>query len=104
VSEQSWIVVGVSLTAVALKASGPLILGGRRLPPRFGRAIGLLPIAILSSLVVSQTLVTDRSVGLDARVIGIVAALALVGFRAPVALIVLASAGATAAARALGWN
>jgi branched-subunit amino acid transport protein len=104
VDERWFVVIGVGLTAIALKASGPVLLGGRGLPARSREAIGLLPVAILSALVVSQTLVTGRSIAIDARVVGVLVALALVVLRAPIALVVIASAGATAIVRALGWN
>jgi branched-subunit amino acid transport protein len=98
------VVAGVGLTAIVLKASGPVLLGRRNVSTRLAGAIDVLPIAILSALVVSQTFVTDRSIGVDARIIGIFAAVVLIWRRAPLAAVVVVSAAATASARGLGWT
>ena len=103
-SEQWWLVVGVGREAIVLKASGPLILGGRTVSSRLADAIHLLPDTILSSLVVSQTLVTGRSISLDARLIGIASASLLAWRRAPIVAVVFVSAAITATIRGLGLD
>jgi branched-subunit amino acid transport protein len=89
---------------MVLKASGPVLLGRRTVSTRLADAIDVLPIAILSALVVSQTFVTDHSIVVDARIIGILAAVVLIWRRAPLAAVVVVSAATTAAARGLGWT
>lgn len=103
-TDQWWLVAGVGLSAVVLKASGPVLLGGRTRPHRVADTIEYLPIAVLSALIASQTLVADRSIVPDARIAGILVAAVLVWRRAPLAAVVVASAAATAIARGLGWT
>ena len=51
-----WITVGGLAVATALiKAAGPVLLGGRELPPRAASFIALLPAALLAALVVAET-------------------------------------------------
>ncbi len=86
----------------ALKAAGPLVLGGQRsLPPLVERLALLLPAALLAALVVSSTFISDREWVVDARAIGLgVAALAL-WRRAPFVVVVILAAAATATVRML---
>ena len=60
------------------------------------RVAGLVTVALLASLVVSQMLQTGMGVGLDARVPAVGVAAILLYFRAPF-LVVLLAAGAVAA-------
>lgn len=57
-----------------LKAAGPVLLGNRTLPPRVAGVVDLLPAALLAALVATSVLVDDRAFVLDARLVGVVAA------------------------------
>jgi branched-subunit amino acid transport protein len=97
----AWIVVlGVGLATIAIKAAGPVLLGGRPLPRRLTGVVSLAGPALLAALVAIDTFGADRSLRLDERVIGVgVAAVAIV-LRAPVLVVVVAAAASTAIARA----
>jgi len=51
----------------ACRAAGPLLLGGRELPPRLDAVLGLLPAALLAALVATQTFADGTALALDAR-------------------------------------
>jgi branched chain amino acid efflux pump len=92
-------VLAVGLGTVALKAVGPVGLGGRRLPPRGTDLLTMLGPALLAGLVVAEGFATGRSLVLDARLAGVAAGIASVVLRAPIWVAVLAGAVATALAR-----
>jgi len=95
----------IALLAVgtyALKAAGPLLLGGRALPPALAAPLALLAPAMLAGLVAVQTLADGDRLTVDARVAGTAVALAAVLLRAPFLVVVLAAAAAAAGLRALG--
>lgn len=100
-SAASVVIVGLGLGTYALKAAGPLLLGGRTLPARVERAAQQLPTALLASLVVVSTIAVDRSVVLDARLAGVVAAGVALRVRAPFILVVAVAVAVTGAVRAL---
>jgi branched-subunit amino acid transport protein len=97
----AWLVVVlVGGATVAFKSAGPVLVGGRELPPLVAGFVALLAPALLAALVAVQVFAGDRELVLDARVVGLVAAgLALVA-RAPILVVVVAAAVATAFARA----
>jgi branched chain amino acid efflux pump len=79
-----WIVIAVvGAATVALKAVGPVILGGRQLPEGLNSLLFLLAPALLGALVVTQAVGGDRQIVLDDRLVGIGAALVAIalGFR-----------------------
>ena len=94
-------VVLVGVATVALKAAGPVLLGGRTLPTRVRSVVGLLAPALLAALVVTQTFGSGRHVVVDARVAGVVVAAVALHLRAPILVAVALAAGATAGLRAL---
>ena len=97
-----WIaVVLVGPATVALKAAGPVLLGGRELPARVRVLVGLLAPALLAALVVTATLASDRHVVVDARLAGVAAAAVSLRLRAPILVAVFVAAAVTAAIRAL---
>ena len=98
-----WLTIGLlAITAAAIRASGPLAIGGRDLGPRAASAIGLLAPALLAALIVVQTVGGDDGLDVDARVAGVAAAGAVLVWRrtAMLAAIVVA-ATVTAGLRAL---
>ena len=94
-------IVVVGAATVMLKATGPVLLGGRELPPRVNALVGLLAPAVLAALVVTQVVGGDRELVFDARLVGLAAAGAAIALRAPLVLVVVVAAAATAAARTL---
>jgi branched-subunit amino acid transport protein len=95
------IVVFTGLATWAIKAAGPVLLGGRALPARVDRVIALLAPAMLGALVAINTFASGRSLMLDARAAGIGAALIAVKLRAPLLAVVVTAAAVTALVRAL---
>ena len=96
-----WLVLLLGIVCASLRAIGPVALGGRRLPPNLIVALDVMIPALLAAFVTTQTLLAGRQVVLDARAVGVVAALVVaLWLRSPV-LVLLVAAGATATARAL---
>jgi branched-subunit amino acid transport protein len=92
----------VSAGTIACKAVGPVILGGRSLPPQLAGVVDMLAPAVLAALVVTQAVGADRKLVFDERLLGIAAAIVAIRVRAPLLVIVVAAAGVTALARLLG--
>src|SRR5687767_15763018 len=100
-SDAWWPLVLIGAATIAIKGAGPVLLGGKPLPPRLGRVIGLLAPALLAALVAISTFGGDRALVIDERALGVAAAGVAVGFRAPALLVVVVAATVTALARAL---
>ena len=96
-----WTVALVGAATVAIKGAGPILLGGRPLPPRLARVIALLAPALLAALVAINTFGAERALVLDERALGVGAAAIAIGFRAPPLVVVVVAAAVTATARAL---
>jgi len=97
-----WIVVAaLGAGTILLKGTGPVLLGRRELPAVPARLLALLPPPLLAALVVTQTFVSDRSLVLDARVLGLAAAIVSVLLRAPLLATLVVAAAVTAIARLL---
>jgi branched-subunit amino acid transport protein len=96
-----WTVAIVGVATIAIKGSGPVLLGGKPLPPRIGRVIGLLAPALLAALVAISTFGADRALVLDERALGVGAAAVAVALKAPPLVVVIVAAVVTAVARAL---
>jgi branched-subunit amino acid transport protein len=95
-----WIVVlVVGVATVALKATGPVLLGNRTLPEPRARVVALLAPVLLSALVVTQTVGGDNELVLDARLAGVGAGAVAIAARAPLPAVVVVAALATALAR-----
>jgi len=98
----TWLVVVITgIGTLALKAAGPILLGGRALPGMLSRVATLLGPALLAALVAIGTFADGRSLVLDARVLGVGAAVVAIRLRAPVLVVVVVAAAVTAAARSL---
>ena len=100
-SEAWWTVLLVGAATIAIKGAGPLLLGGKPLPPRLGRVIGLLAPALLAALVAISTFGGERALILDERALGVAAAAVAIAFKAPPLVVVVVAATVTALARAL---
>jgi branched-subunit amino acid transport protein len=94
-------VLAVGVGTVVLKAVGPVGVAGRRLPERVADLLDVVAPAILAALVVTETFAHGRALVLDARLAGVGAGLVAIALRAPIWLVVVVGAGATALARAV---
>ena len=98
-----WVaIVAVTLANAAIKAAGPILAGGRELPPQVNAVVALLTPALLTALVVTETFGGDGHLALDERALGVGVAAVAVALRAPVLLAVVLAALVTALARLLG--
>lgn len=86
----------------AMKASGPVLLGNRRLPAPVTALADLLAPALLAALVVISSLTHDGDWEIDARAAGLLAALLVAWRRGGFLLIVAAAMAATALVRLAG--
>jgi branched-subunit amino acid transport protein len=95
-----WLVVlVVGVATIALKATGPVLLGDRTLPEPVARVVALLAPVLLAALVVTQTVGGDNELVLDARLAGVGAGAAAIAVRAPLPAVVIVAAAATALVR-----
>ncbi len=92
-----------SVGCFLLKLTGYVI--PRRLldDPRVSRVTTLIPVAMLASLVVVQTVGAGQAVVIDARVAGVAVATVALLLRAPFLLVVVLAGVSAAALRATGW-
>jgi len=86
------IVLVVGAGTMAIKASGPVLLGGRPLPRRVGAVVATLAPALLAALVATTALGAGQGISLDARILGLAAAAVAVLLRAPVLVVVVVAA------------
>ncbi|MDQ1137082.1 hypothetical protein QE410_001881 [Microbacterium sp. SORGH_AS 1204] len=92
-----------SVICVALKAVGYLLPARWLEAPRPARIADLLTVALLSALVVVQTLAAGAAVIVDARVPAVGVAALLLWARAPFLVVVAAAAVTAALLRMWGW-
>jgi len=92
----------VALVSAAIRAFGPILVGGRELSPSANAVIALLVPVLLTALVVTQTFGEDGRLVLDEKAIGVAVAAIAIALRAPVLLTVALAVVTTALARALG--
>jgi branched chain amino acid efflux pump len=96
----AWIVVAVvGAATVASKAAGPVLLGRRELPARVQACVELLAPVMLIALVVTQTFGGDEEIEVDARVVGVGAALIAIALRAHIIVAMAVAALVTALVR-----
>ena len=101
--DEVWIAIAaLTVICFAIKAVGPVALGGRDLPGWANRLIVLMPAALLSALVVVQTFAHGKELTLDARAAGLAAAMVALALRRSVLVVLLVAAGTAAALRAVG--
>lgn len=98
----TWITIAsLALATAGLKLAGPLLLGGRPLPPRIMGVVELLASALLAALVIVETFGSGRRLTLDARAAGAAFAVVVLARRAPVIVAVVGAAAVAALTRAL---
>lgn len=91
----------LTVITFAIKAAGPVALGGRELPRWAERLIVLLPAALLTALVITQTFADGDRLVLDARSAGVAAAIVALLLRRGMLVTLVAAAAATALVRAV---
>lgn len=100
----AWITIAaLVVTTAAIRASGPLLMGGRELPARFIGVIDLLGPALLTALIVVELFGGDREIEVNASLLGVTAAgIFLLRRRSDLLGAIVIAAAVTALARALG--
>ena len=95
------VVIGLCVGTLAIKAAGPLAVGGRELPERARAVISLVAPALVAALVVYETFTPEDGVGVvvDARLVGLGAAALALWARLPMLAVVVVAATATALTR-----
>jgi branched-subunit amino acid transport protein len=97
-----WITIaGLALTTFALKAAGPVLLGGRELPPAAYSVIALLAPALLAALILTETFSEDQELTIDPLAAGLGCAAIAAWLRAPLVVTMLVAALGTAVVRAI---
>jgi branched-subunit amino acid transport protein len=98
----TWVVIAVvGAVTMAFKASGPVLLGRRQLPPRVTAVVDVLAPAMLAALVATQTVGGDREIVVDERVLGVAAGAIAVALRAPLLVVMTVAAVVAALVRLL---
>jgi uncharacterized membrane protein len=97
-----WITIALlAVGTIAIKATGPVLLGGRDLPPRLSGVVVRLAPALLAALVVVDTFGRDRALGINESAAGLAAAALALAARLPMFAVVVIAAAVTAGLRAL---
>jgi hypothetical protein len=99
----AWVVIGgLAVSTVAIKAAGPLLLGGRTLPSWALAILALVAPALLAALTAVEALGAEHgSLHVDARTAGVAAAGAAVLLRAPMVVTIGLAAAVAAGLRAV---
>ncbi|WP_159793375.1 AzlD domain-containing protein [Puerhibacterium puerhi] len=97
-------VVLASLACLALKIAGHLVPEHWLADPRVARLSSLVTVALLASLVVTQTVGDGQGLTVDARLPALAVAAVALALRAPFVLVVVLAAATAAGLRALGWG
>ena len=81
------LVLVLSAIAYACKVTGLVIIGGRELPEVVDRCLNLIPAALVSALIVNSTIGGDDGIVVDARGVGVAAAILVATKRAPLVVV-----------------
>lgn len=98
-----WVTIAVlAIGTIAIKAAGPIAVGGRDLSPRARAVVVLVAPALLAALVLYETLGAESGgLVVDERLTGVAAAAAALFLRLPMLVVITVAAAATAAVRLL---
>jgi hypothetical protein len=103
VTEIAAAIAAIAVASAALKATGPVLVGGRDLPAPARAVIALLAPALLAALVVTGAFSDGgRLDPLDPRVAGVASTAVALGLRAPMLVAIALAPAVTALLRALG--
>ena len=95
------LIAGLAVITAAIKAAGPVVLGGRELPPRFLGVISLLAPALLAALVVTATLAEGKEIAVGDQTAGVIAGGAVAWKTGSIIGCVVVAAAVTAGLRAM---
>jgi branched-subunit amino acid transport protein len=102
-TETAWILIGAcAVITAAIKAAGPIALGGRVLPSWFSSIVAMMAPALFAALVVTQALADGDEWAVGADTVGVAAAGVAAWRGVSVIGVVGIAAGVTAGLRALG--
>lgn len=101
---RTWLLIAaVSVMSFVLKAAVPIVSRGRELSQRTLAVVSLMPAALLTAFVLTDTVTTGRHLVIDSRLGGLAAAAVALRLRAPMIVVVIVAAAVTAAIRAIHW-
>ena len=95
------LIAGCALVTAAIKAFGPIALGGRALPERFASVIALLAPALLAALVVTQVFADGQRLAIGTDTAGVAAGALFAWRTGSIIACVLTAAAVAALLRAL---
>jgi branched-subunit amino acid transport protein len=101
VSTAALTIAGCAVVTAAIKAAGPIALGGRELPTWFTSVVILLSPALLAALVATQAFAEGDHLALDADTAGVAAGGAVIWRTGSIVACVVIAAAVTALVRAL---
>jgi branched-subunit amino acid transport protein len=101
VSTAALTIAGCAVITAAIKAAGPVALGGRDLPTWFTSVVILLSPALLAALVATQAFAEGDRLALDADTAGVAAGGLAIWRTDSIVACVVAAAAVTALVRAL---
>ena len=97
-----WLLIGaLVLITAAIKAVGPVFVGGRELPGWFSGVVALMAPALLAALVVTSVLADGKRLAVGADTVGVAVATVLLLFRVPLVVVCGAAMLVTVALRTL---
>jgi branched chain amino acid efflux pump len=96
-----WITIALlTVGTVAIKAAGPVVLGGRDLPPQLSGVVARLAPSLLAALVVVDLFGGEnRTLAVDESAAGALAAVGALALRLPIVAVVAIAAAVTAGLR-----
>jgi branched-subunit amino acid transport protein len=101
-STQVWVLIlGCAALTALIKAFGPVLLGGRRLPPWFTRVTVLMAPTLLCALVMTSVFASGRSWSVGAHTVGVAVAALMLWRRNSLVLCVVVAVLVTAGLRAI---
>ncbi len=98
------IILLASILVLVIKLLGYLVPPRVLEAPTAARTADLTTVALLSALIVVQTIGAGQSIIIDARLPALAVAAGLFALRVPFILVIIAAAATAAGLRALGWG
>ncbi|MFJ6749476.1 MULTISPECIES: AzlD domain-containing protein [unclassified Streptomyces] len=89
----------VGAVSMTLKATGPVLLGGRELPSTMQRVVALMAPTLLAALIATQIFTSGQALAVDARAVGLAVGAFGIWRKWPTLLVVFLGAAATALTR-----
>lgn len=100
-TNEVWVLVlGLTLMTALLKATGPVLVGGRELPRPFLRVVSYAAPPLLTALVVTSVLADGRRLAVGADTVGVLVGTVLLVCRVPLIVAAMAAVVVTAGLRA----